>query len=242
MPRMTLDDLVAQLTAIYADELVAVALYGSAARGEQAMRHSDLNVIVIVRRITMDHLRKESPVARSWREAGNPPPLTLTRAEWLGGADIFPMEYADILAHHKVLTGTLPLEGVAVELADLRLQLEHEAMSKLLRLRHAVLGAAGDSRALLALLEDSVSTMLVLLRAALRLMGEVPPTDSEAMCERFTARSGRDTAIVRRILRHARGTEAIDKRVAEGVVEEYLSFAETFVTFVDAYSQSHPSL
>lgn len=242
MSRMTLDDLVGQLTAIYADELVAAALYGSAARGEKAMRHSDLNVIVIVRRITMEHLRKEAPVARAWREAGNPPPLTLTRAEWLGGADIFPMEYADILAHHRILAGTLPLEGVVVDLADLRLQLEHEAMSKLLRLRHAVLGAVGDPKALIALLEDSVSTMLVLLRAALRLTGEVPPTDSDAMCERFTARTGRDAAIVRRILGHARGTATIDKRDIDSVVEQYLTFAETFVTFVDAYSQAHPSI
>lgn len=241
MPRITLDDLVGQLSAIYADDLVAVALYGSAARGEQSTRHADLNVIVVVRRITMAHLRKEAPVARAWREAGHPPPLTMTRAEWLGGADIFPMEYADILAHHRVLAGTLPLEGVAVDLADLRLQLEHEAMSKLLRLRHAVLGVVGDSRALLSLLEDSVSTMLVLMRSALRLMGESPPADSDAMCERFTARSGRDAGVVRRVLRHARGIEAIDKRVAEGVVEEYLNFAEHFVTFVDAWSQTHPT-
>lgn len=242
MPRMTLDGLTGQLTAIYGDDLVAVALYGSAARGEQATRHADLNVIVVVRRITMEHLRREAPLARAWREAGHPPPLTLTRAEWLGGADIFPMEYADILAHHRVLAGTLPLEGVVVELADLRLQLEHEAMSKLLRLRHAVLGAADDPKALLRLMEESVSTMLVLMRAALRLMGESPPSDSDAMCERFGVRSGRDAAIVRRILRHARGVEAIDKRVAVGVVEEYLSFAEQFVSFVDAWSQTHPTV
>ena len=83
MAKMTLDDLVAQLSAIYAHDLVGVALYGSAARGEHVAKHSDLNVIVVVQRISMEHLRKEAPVARGWREAGNPPPLTMTRAEWL---------------------------------------------------------------------------------------------------------------------------------------------------------------
>ena len=114
MAKMTLDDLVTQLSAVYGHDLVGVALYGSAARGEHVAKHSDLNVIVVVQRISMEHLRKEAPVARGWREAGNPPPLTMTRAEWLGSADIFPIEYADILAHHKVLAGTLPLDGVAV--------------------------------------------------------------------------------------------------------------------------------
>lgn len=238
MARMTLETLVAQLSAIYGEELVAVALYGSAARGDQVARHSDLNVIVVVQRVTMEHLHKEAPVARAWREAGNPPPLTLTRAEWLGSADIFPIEYADILAHHKVLAGTLPLTGVRVELSDLRLQLEHEAMSTLLRLRHAILGADGDHKALLALLEESVSAMLVLLRAALRLAGEPPPADSLEVCARYTTRTGRDSSAVTRVLRHKRGLEPMSQRDAATHVEPYLHFAESFVTYVDAFSQT----
>ena len=238
MAKMTLDDLVTQLSAVYGHDLVGVALYGSAARGEHVAKHSDLNVIVVVQRISMEHLRKEAPVARGWREAGNPPPLTMTRAEWLGSADIFPIEYADILAHHKVLAGTLPLDGVAVELADLRMQLEHEAMSKLLRLRHAVLGAIGDDKALLQLLESSASTMLVLLRAALRLNGESPPADSLAVCERFATRSGRPTDALARIVRHLRASDQLAPRAAAALTEQYLVFAESLVAYLDAFSQT----
>jgi predicted nucleotidyltransferase len=91
--KMTLEGLVSQLSATYGDELVGVALYGSAARGEQATRLSDLNVLVVVQRITMEHLRKEGPVARAWREAGNPPRHDDARRV-VGSADIFPIEYA----------------------------------------------------------------------------------------------------------------------------------------------------
>lgn len=238
MAKMTLEGLVAQLSSVYGDELVGVALYGSAARGEHVTRLSDLNVLVVVQRITMEHLRKEGAAARAWREAGNPPPLTMTRAEWLGSADIFPIEYADILAHHKVLAGTLPLAGVVVERADLRLQLEHEAMSKLLRLRHAVLEASGDQKALLSLLEQSASAMLVLLRAALRLAGTEPPNDSEAVCDRFATQSGRDASALRRIVRHNRGIEALTQREAASLAEQYLGFAESLVGYLDAFSQT----
>jgi len=236
---MTLDDLVAQLGALYGNELVGIALYGSAARGEHISRHSDLNVLVVVERITLGHLEREGAVARAWREAGNPPPLTLTRAEWLGSADIFPIEYGDILAHHKVLAGTLPVAGLAVDAEHLRLQLEHEAMSKLLRLRHAVLGAVGDNKAVLELLEGSMSTMLVLLRAALRLAGETPPADSDAVCDRFTTRTGHDTGAVRRIVRHVRGTERLSPRDAGDLIGAYLQFASSFVSYVDTFA--HPT-
>lgn len=238
MAKMTLVALVQQLTSIYAQELVGIALYGSAARGDEVARHSDLNVLVVAHQVTMEHLRASSQVARAWREAGNPPPLTLTLAEWQGSADIFPIEYADILAHHKVLAGRLPLEGIDVELADLRLQLEHEAMSVLLRLRHAIMGAQGDGKALLALLEESASSMMVLLRAALRLSGDAPPADSADVCVRFGSRSGRDASAVLRVVQHKRGVNVLSPADAAAHIDPYLRFAETFVNYLDAFSQT----
>src|SRR5215212_4777447 len=144
MAKMTLDDLVGQLSLVYGGELQAVVLYGSAARGDRLAKRANLNVLVLVQQITMAHLRKESAVAVAWREAGNPPPLTLTLDEWGSSSDIFPIEYADIIAHNQVLHGTLPIDGIRVDPADLRLQLEHEAMGKLLRLRHAILSAGTE--------------------------------------------------------------------------------------------------
>lgn len=235
MAKMTLDELVAQARAIYGADLVAVALYGSAARGEHLAKHSDLNVLVVAERVTMEHLRREGPVARTWREAGNPPPLTLSRAEWLGSADIFPIEYADILAHHKVLAGALPVDGIAVKTHELRLQLEHEAMSALLRLRHAVILAGGDEKALRELLEDSVSTVMVFYRAALRLKGEAPPADSEAVCDRVASQTSLDTDAVRRILRHKQQKATLSSAEIPVTVERYLAAAQSLVGWLDAF-------
>jgi hypothetical protein len=140
---MTLEELVRQLSLVHGAGLRCVALYGSTARGEQISRTPNLNVLVLVDRIDMEYLKREASVARAWREAGHPPPLTLTMTEWRTSSDIFPMEYADILAHHRVLHGALPPEKPTVRREDLRLQLEHETLSKLFRLRHAVLSSGG---------------------------------------------------------------------------------------------------
>src|SRR5215207_11439867 len=150
---MKLDELVDQLKKVYGAQLRAVVLYGSAAAGEHIARRSDYNVLVIVDELTMDHMRAGAAVARAWGEDGNPPPLTLTASEWRGSADIFPMEYADILERHRVLYGEPSFEGMAVRPADLRLEVEQQAMGKLLQLRAGVLAAGADSKRQTELLE-----------------------------------------------------------------------------------------
>lgn len=233
MARMTLEELTRQLSLVYGEGLRCVAVYGSAARGEQIAKRSDLNVLVLVDDVDMRHLRQEAAVSRSWQEGGNPPPLTLTLAEWRGSADIFPIEFADILAYHKVVHGSLPVEGIRVHREHLRLQLEHEARSKVLRLRHSVLASGADARALADVLANSSSAMMVLLRAALRLAGDTPPADSLAMLDRVNTKLVIDAAIFRRVLLHARGEEKIRGDAAVQAMDEYLDAASALAKWVD---------
>src|SRR5437867_4037558 len=170
MAKMTLDDLVSQLRAAFGPELRAVALYGSAAAGEHHPKKSDYNVLVLVDSLPANKLAAASAAVKAWSDDGNPPPLTLTIDEWHGSADIFPMEYADILDRHRVLFGDLQTD-VRVNPSHLRLQLEHEAMATLLQLRRGALAAGNDAKAQLALLEGSSSTVMVVFRAVLRLQG-----------------------------------------------------------------------
>lgn len=236
MASMTLDDLVSQLHAAYGDELRCVVLYGSAATGEQLGKRSDLNVLVIVRRIDVDRLRREAAIARAWAEAGNPPPLTLTEAEWDASADIFPMEYSDILERHRVLHGTLPLEGIRVAPADLRMELEEQAMGKVLRLRQGVMAAHGDGRLQRELLEQSLSTLMVIFRAVSRLHGEVPPADYEALSRQVAAWAGFDAESFLRVVLHVRGERKLAAAEAGKVLEGYLAGMERLVAHLDQFS------
>lgn len=234
MATMTLEELVRQLALVHGEGLRCVALYGSTVRGEQVSRHPNLNVLVLVDAIDMDHLRREASVARAWREAGNPPPLTLTVAEWRTSSDIFPMEYADILAHYRILHGGLPAERPAVRREDLRLQLEHETLSKLLRLRHAVLSSGAEPRALLEMIEGSASSIMALLRATLRLAGEEPPAESLAVLERIEVITGINAGTFRRVLGHSRGDARVKESDAASVSSNYLASVAELVRWVDA--------
>ena len=236
MARMTLDQLVAQLRAAYGEALRAVILYGSAAGGEHHAKHSDYNVLVVVSTLSLEAMRAAGAVARAWEEAGNPAPLTLTEAEWRSSVDVFAIEHADIRDRHKVLfaaSGFDLLHGITVSLRDIRQQLEYEALGTLLRLRGRILSAANDDASRLKLLAASVSQVLVLFRALLRLVGEAPAADNEALCRAAAARAGFDPAPFVAVVSHRRGTAKLEgPRVGE-VLMAYHDGLEKVVAYID---------
>jgi len=238
MARMTLDELVAQLRAAYGSGLQSIVLYGSAAAGEHIRKRSDYNVLVIVDALSPETLRAASAAARAWSDAGNPAPLTLTTVEWRGSADIFPMEYADILERNRVLYGQPPFDGIRVEPRDLRLQLEHEAMGKLLRLRQGVLASGGDSDRQLELLVASVSTIMVIFRALVRLHATSPSTDNVALSEAAARIAGFEAQPFARVVRHVRGEAKIPGADVTPVLGGYLRGMEQLVSYLDRYQPS----
>ncbi len=234
---MKLDELVRQLQLAYADALRSVVLFGSAVAGEHRPNKSDYNVLVIVDALPLDRLRAVAAVSKAWAEDGNPPPMTFTTREWRSSADIFPMEYADILERHRVLYGTLPVDGLRVNPADLRLQVEHQTMGKLLQLRQAIMGAGGDTALQLDVLDKSLSTLMVIFRGFVRLHGQVPSQDYEALTLSVAKRAGFSAEPFVSVIRHARGTEKLSKDKASLILEEYLAAMERLVAYLDEFRE-----
>jgi hypothetical protein len=236
MARMTLDELVTQLRAAYGTALRSVVLYGSAARGEHIAKRSDYNVLVLVDALDPARLAAASAASRAWAEGGNPAPLTMTVSEWRGSSDIFPMEYADILEHHKVLFGESPFDGIRVERSDLRLQLEQEAMGKLLKLRQGVLAAGNDGQRQVELLAASASAIMIIFRAVVRLHGGAAPTDNVALAGEVAGRASFDPEPFSRVVRHVRGEAALKPADVGPVLAGYLHGMEQLVAYLDRFA------
>jgi hypothetical protein len=185
--------------------------------------------------MSMATLRTLGQTARAWQEAGNPPPLTFTVDEWTRSADIFPMEYADILERHRVLKGALPLDGIRVAPADLRLQTEHEAMGKLLRLRRGVMAAGTDGKRQAELLRASLSSLLVIFRAVLRLHATTPPRDAVQVVRSVATRCGFDATPFEQVAALVRGT-ALAEREIEAVLSGYVAGMESLVAYLDRFT------
>ena len=232
--KITLDELVQQLKAAHGEALEAVVLHGSAAR-HQGVPTGALDVLVIVRALADGALGAAGAATRAWLEAGHPAPLTLTSAEWRSSADIFAIEYADILSAHRVLHGALATDGIAVTRHDLRLQLEREAMGKLLQLRREMQARHGDGKAQRLLLEGARGGIFALFRAALRLSGGVtsPHADSEVVAREVAVLAGLDAAPFLALVAHARGTKKIADAEAPAVMRACHDGLERFAGWLD---------
>lgn len=235
---MTLDQLVTQLRAAYGPALRAIVLYGSTVAGEHIPRRSDSNVLVVVDDLPLETLRAAAAVTKAWISGGNPPPMIFTEREWRSSADIFPMEYSDILERNRVLFGEDVFAGISVSPDHLRLQIEQEAMGKLLHLRQSVSGASADTRAQLEIMERSLSKLMILFRAVVRLHGDTPPTDYEALSRVVAERSGFNAEALVRVVRHVRGQTKLRAAEASAALGDYLTAVEHLVHHLDRFARA----
>ena len=162
--------------------------------------------------------------------------MTFTAAEWKSSADVFPMEYADILEHHRVLYGIDAAEGIQVARTDLRLQVEQQALGKLLHLRRGAMAAGDDGKEQIALIEASLSALMVVFRGVVRLADDVPSQDYAALSADVARRAVFDAAPFARAVAHVRGTEKIKRDEAKGVLAGYMAGMEALVTWLDRFT------
>ncbi|HUX67934.1 MAG TPA: hypothetical protein VMV31_10660 [Terriglobales bacterium] len=172
-PEAALEKITAWLAQLYGDRLQSLVVYGSLANGGNHDRQrSDINLLAVLDRLDAATLDLGAPAVQWWSAQGNPPLVMLSRDEQDDSAQVFPIEYLDIQAHHRLLHGA-DLFAQAPHFPDLhRRHVEHDLRAKLLRLRGAYMSLGHDAKKLEALLLDSSSAFLTLLRHALVAVGE----------------------------------------------------------------------
>ena len=144
-------------------------------------------------------------MARAWTRAGHPAPLILTEREWRESADAFPIEYEDMRDAHRLLAGRDPWPGIQVDRGQLRRQLEHELMGKLVRLRQAYAALHEDSKQLARVVVGSAGGFFTMLRAVLRLAGRPVPASPVELVRSAAALAGFTADALAPLVQHAMG-------------------------------------
>jgi hypothetical protein len=179
MARMSLETFAQQVAQVLDSRLATLLLYGSAARATRA--GSAMNTLLLVDQADAELFARLAAPVRRWVDAGHPPPLILTEREWRESADAFPIEYEDIREAHRVLAGRDPWNGIRVQPAHVRRQLEHELKGKLVHLRQAYAADWNSPKRLAEIVRGTRAGFLTMLRAVLRLAGRPVPTAPEAL-------------------------------------------------------------
>jgi hypothetical protein len=183
-----------RLRAAHGGDLVAVLLYGSAATGDAAAGATGARTLVVLKQVLPSDLRAAREPVLEWVEGGHPPPVYFSEEEIANAADVFPIEFLDMMDNRRVLAGRDPFDGLAISTRHLRHQVEFELRGKLIRLRDLYIAASGDPRRLTSLLVESLGTFAKLFRFALRVSGDADPSDRREALRAAVGRFGLDPA------------------------------------------------
>lgn len=228
-----LQGFVRDVQGVFEDDLVTVLLYGSAAAAEHVPGRSDINVAVILRRLTPALLRKAAGHIRGWRRQGFATPLFFDPETLHASLDVFPIEFLDMQERHRTLVGPDLLAPLHIGRGNLRLQCEQELRGKLLKLYQSYVECAQAPGDLERVLRVAVSSIVVLARTLLRLGGGDPGGGAAAVLERTQIRFGTSTASLRRAYDLKRGDIRLGGAGLEELYRGILEEVQGLVRVVD---------
>jgi predicted nucleotidyltransferase len=220
------------LEAAAGDNLVSLALYGSAATGT-AREDSDVNLLLVLRDAGSTALGALSPALHDWIKAHERPPLIFSQRSWRAAADVFPLEVEDIRSGHRVLRGTNPVVDLTTTSANQRLELEREVRGRMVQLRAAYAASATDGKALTDLVAESCRGLIPLFRAAVRLAGATPSPESRDLVGQIADLAATDAAAFDWPLARVSGARVPALTARDARAARYLDAVDAFVDYVD---------
>ncbi len=231
---MTPEQMTEKIKQAWADNTVAVILYGSAAAGDYTGRHSDYNLLIVAEDLNISELNKLQKISLQWNRKGNPPPLLFTRERLKQSADVFPIELLDMQDSHKVLYGLDVLKEVDVSRENLRLEIEHELKGKLIQLRQRYLLTREKDKAIKELMIHSIGTFLILTRAVVRLYTDDVPAKKQEASELLEKYTELDLSVLKSV--NALKSESV-KASNLNVKELFATYLKTIEKLVDKVDQ-----
>jgi hypothetical protein len=177
------------------------------------------HALVVVDTLTVDDLHACAERTAAWHAAQLATPLLLAAHEFESALDAFPLEFGAIIAHHTVVFGKAPFDGLAVDPADLRRAIEVQARSQLIHLREGFLETRGDANALALLIADSAPAFGALVESVRRLN---PSFDPVASAKEILALAG---------------AHDVAASEAERIFPAYVEAVERLVKYVDTWTQ-----
>jgi predicted nucleotidyltransferase len=222
------------LSKIFGSNLKSFILYGSAATGE-AFEHSDINTLLVLENIDIPVLRPAAKIIKKWVDGGQPVPLIFSRESLISSQDVFPIEFMDIKENHKVISGEAVFDSITVEPRNLRLEIERELKSKLIRMRQMYLASGGDKSRIKMVLIRSISGFTALLKGIIRLYGKKAPALKREIIAAAPQELALKADVFNAIMEVKEGKKNVTKDEADILYNQYMSEVERIAAIIDGF-------
>ncbi|MCK4519202.1 MAG: hypothetical protein KAU12_03675 [Candidatus Omnitrophica bacterium] len=221
------------LLSLYGDEVMSVVIYGSAIGNDFSAKSSDINLLVVFRKMDFSFFKRALKVIDKGIKRKISAPLFLTDEYILASLDVFPAEFLEIKENHITVFGEDLMGSIDINESNLRLECEQQLKGKLIRVRQAYLEVGFKAKGMEALLKESFKSLLPVFRNLLRLKGIKPPVAKEEIIVELCQEFDLNSELFFTILKDARNDERIAGRDVEEVLKDYLNQIEKLTKIID---------
>ncbi len=217
-------------TDTFGASLHSLYIYGSATTDDFNEKYSDINVAMILDDISIQNLIKARSCIKTLRKKHIAAPLFLTKDYIKDSLDSFPLEFLAIKNSHLTLHGDDAFADISIEPEHVRLQTERELKGKLLVLRASFLENIDKKNVLNALIVNSFSALIPVLKGILFFKeAEIPVNALDVI---------KATAEVCEIdLSSFESAYKIKNRYLKLKSEEFVTFFESYISAVDSLAK-----
>ena len=211
----------------------AISAYGSATGPDFIPKKSNINLVVVVGNLATGSLACILDVVAMGRRRRIVPPLLVTPDYIKSSLDVFPIEYLDIRDSQVLLYGDDFFSTIEVGRDYLRLECESQLRAAALRTRQGYLELGAKRKGAEQVLHASVTSLIPVLKAMLRLKSAEIPLRKTEVVETVGKVFGADTKTFSAVLRDRSGDERIDGKNAHRVLATYIDDVESLTGLLD---------
>ena len=166
------NELNARLKEVYAEDFLALVIYGSATGNSYRADISDINALVILEKNSAGNVFKLGKAAKKILHKYRISPFIMTRQELVSALDVFPLEFCDILDMHTLVHGDAKILDITINQKNLRHEMEEKLRGTVNDIHGMILSAQGDEKLLSRFLAHWSGMGNILFRGLLRLKGK----------------------------------------------------------------------
>ena len=222
---------------ILKDDVDAMILYGSLARGDYLEGRSNINILMVFEALTLDIMKRCTSLHRRWSKERIVTPLMFSVKELGQYIETFPLEFLEIRDQYLLLAGKDPFLGLQSRSQNIRKECEREIRSNLLRVRQQFVESQGNPEGIHALLPISLTTLIPCLRGLYRLLGQSPQGTPDAILDRMPSALDLDPGAFHEVWLLKRGQSTPGKHDFPNLLDRYLGALSALTEKVDALHQ-----
>ncbi|MBF0502173.1 MAG: hypothetical protein HQM09_18680 [Candidatus Riflebacteria bacterium] len=216
-----------EVVGLLGGDLLSLAVYGSAASGDYVYGPSNINMVFIMKTITVAHLKVLALPMERWMVRGFAAPRIFSLVDLERSLDVFPLLFMDIRDNHRMLFGTDPFGALQIDRSLLRIQVEQMLKGLVTETRTEFLASGESLSNFESMITRTFGSVFPLLRALLFLKGKMPSVRKEVVVAMAEEEFSLDSGVMTDALRHKLGVIRLSQK------HHLLAYFERFLAAIE---------